>query len=173
MIVTVTISRTKQYPVPGRLAVVAWKWYYTWTADDGSHMKPATFPDGTSRIVNIGSYGNGLTDLRAMLKARYAKMGKRVKIVQSWSASQAQFLRATPPPWGWLFGMSPLPSRARVRSYVRLIEPYSAPSYRPFSAGPYRPSQPPHTCTSVQAYSQGGRSLCAPVPRPSPVLRPP
>ena len=74
--VTVTITRDKQYKTALRSERYEWKWIYSWTASDGSHIVPAG-----DRMVNIGAYGPGLGDLRDMLRRKY---GKHLRITESW-----------------------------------------------------------------------------------------
>lgn len=76
MTTTVTITRAKQYKTAMRNERYAWKWTYTWTADDGSDW--VTSADG--RRVNIGAYGPGLSELRSMLRRNYADL----TIIEAW-----------------------------------------------------------------------------------------
>lgn len=77
-LVTVTITRDKQYKTALRAERYEWKWTYSWTASDGSHLVPSG-----DRMVNIGSYGTHLASLHDMLRRKY---GKRMRIVEAWKA---------------------------------------------------------------------------------------
>jgi hypothetical protein len=79
--VTVTITRDKQYKTAVRNSRFQWKWIYSWTADDDSHMVQS--PDG--RMVNIGGYGSNLGSLKDMLKRKYT--GRHLTIVEAWKVS--------------------------------------------------------------------------------------
>ncbi|TFB96568.1 MULTISPECIES: hypothetical protein [unclassified Cryobacterium] len=51
----VVITRYKQYKMPNRSAMYAWKWIYYYTAEDQPEV----------------SYGTGLVEMRRWLKGKY------------------------------------------------------------------------------------------------------
>jgi hypothetical protein len=66
---SVTITREKLYPTPGRPARAPWKWCYSYSTEGAPPVE----------------YGPGLSSLTDHLKYRARKAGKQLAITREWA----------------------------------------------------------------------------------------